>query len=131
LDTIHLTEKFNVSADAVYKAWLDSDSHTDMTGGEAECSDEIGDTYSTWDEYITGKNISLIPYSEIIQTWRTSEFADTDPDSKLTLLLKNTESGCELTLIHENIPEGQSDYKKGWIEHYLNPMKEFFNELSI
>jgi len=102
-----------------------------MTGGEAECSDEIGDTYSTWDEYITGKNISLIPYSEIIQTWRTSEFADTDPDSKLTLLLKNTESGCELTLIHENIPEGQSDYKKGWIEHYLNPMKEFFNELSI
>jgi len=65
------------------------------------------------DEYITGKNISLTPYSEIIQSWRTSEFADSDPDSKLTILLKNTDSGCELTLIHEMIPEGQSDYKKG------------------
>ena len=48
MDTIYLTEQFNVSADAVYKDWLDSDSHTDMTGGEAECSDQIGETYSTW-----------------------------------------------------------------------------------
>ena len=131
MDNIHLTEKFKVKSDIIYRAWLDSDSHTDMTGGEAECTSDEGDSFTAWDGYIFGKNISLTPHSEIIQSWRTSEFADSDPDSKLTIQLKDTITGCELTLIHENIPEGQSNYEKGWIDHYFGPMKEYFDEFNI
>jgi hypothetical protein len=36
--------------------------------------------------------------------------------------------GCELTLIHTNIPEAQTQYKQGWIDNYFTPMKNYFAE---
>jgi hypothetical protein len=33
-----------------------------------------------------------------------------------------------LTLIHNNIPKGQSDYEQGWINHYFEPMKTYFKK---
>ena len=51
-----------------------------MTGGDAEVSERVGAAYSAWDGYITGRNVELVPGRSIVQTWRTSEFADDDPD---------------------------------------------------
>jgi activator of HSP90 ATPase len=68
----------------------------------------------------------LISNQEIVQSWRTSEFTDNDEDSKLIIRFKEIESGTALTLIHSNIPEGQTQYKQGWIDHYFIPMKQYF-----
>ena len=123
-----ITETFPTTAKNIYNSWLDSELHTLMTGGAAECSKETGGKFSAWDGYISGSNISLDPGKEIVQTWRTTEFADSDEDSKLTIQLKDFEQGCELTLIHENIPEGQHSYRQGWVDHYFNPMKAYFSK---
>lgn len=121
---------FPVVPEALYNAWLDSKMHSAMTGGEANCSDEEGAEFSAWDGYITGQNISLTPYEEIVQTWRTTEFKTDDEDSVLSLLFRGIDHGkTELTLIHQNIPEGQtSDYEKGWREHYFEPMTKYFKK---
>lgn len=111
----------------VYSAWLDSIEHSQMTGGEAHCNDVEGDDFTAWDGYITGKNISLTPNSLIQQSWRTSEFDDKDEDSKLELQFKECEDGCEITLVHTNIPQGQTQYENGWIESYINPMRQYFS----
>jgi len=124
--TFELKENFPVKASVIYNAWLNSAEHSKMTGGEAKCSNKIGEEFSAWDKYISGKNISLIQDKEIKQLWRTTEFKETDEDSELIIKLKETQEGCKLTLIHNNIPEGQPDYKQGWIDHYLNPMKTYF-----
>jgi activator of HSP90 ATPase len=124
--SFELKEVFKVSPAIIYHAWLDSQGHSDMTGGEANCSDMEGGSFTAWDEYITGANRSLKKNQEIVQYWRTSEFPDGAPDSVLTIKLKATGDGCELSLIHSNIPDGQSDYETGWIEHYFNPMHEYF-----
>jgi activator of HSP90 ATPase len=97
-----------------------------MTGGEANCSNVINGVFLAWDGYISGTNKSLIPNKEIVQSWRTTEFLESDNDSELIIQISKTEEGSLLTLIHNNIPEGQSDYEKGWIEHYFNPMKQYF-----
>ena len=110
----------------LYNAWLDSEKHSEMTGGEAVCSCEVDGQFSAWDEYITGFNKSLNPFKEIVQSWRTTEFSESDKDSELIILISETKAGSLLALIHNNIPEGQSDYTKGWIEHYFNPMKAYF-----
>jgi activator of HSP90 ATPase len=112
----------------LYNAWLNSEEHAKMTGGEAECSDVVGGLFSVWDGYITGKNLSLVVDSEIVQTWRSTEFKDSDADSKLTVRFKNNQEGCELTLIHQNIPDDQPDYEKGWEDHYFVPMREYFRD---
>jgi len=124
--SFRLTESFAVNPEILYKAWLNSEAHSEMTGGEATCSDDVNFEFSTWDGYITGKNKSLIPNKEIIQGWRTSEFDDSDEDSELIVSFHKTAEGTELELIHSNIPEGQPDYEQGWIEHYFAPMKHYF-----
>jgi len=116
-----------VKPSVIYDAWLDNEEHSNMTGGEASCSSNIGDKYTAWDGYITGSNLELIPNNKIVQSWRTSEFAENDEDSRLEIHLKEVEAGTELELIHTNIPEGQTQYENGWVESYFNPMTEYFS----
>lgn len=62
-----IRERFQISSFELYEAWLDSRKHSEMTGGEAVCSSEENGTFSAWDGYITGSNVSLNPSKEIIQ----------------------------------------------------------------
>ncbi len=125
-ESFELTEIFRVSPTELYAAWLDGDVHGQMTGGEAECSEREGDSFSTWDGYIWGKNLELVPNQKIVQSWRTSEFDEADADSILSIKLKELPDGTEFCLQHTNIPEGQTQYKKGWVDHYFTPMKAYF-----
>jgi len=125
-ESIELRQVFKVKPFEIYDAWLDSIQHSKMTGGLAKCSNKIGGTFTAWDGYIQGVNIDLKPNEEIIQTWRTSEFDENDEDSKLVIRLKELENGTELALLHSNIPEGQTQYSLGWLEHYFTPMENYF-----
>lgn len=127
-ESVEIKETFSAPASEIYNAWLDSEKHGKMTGGVANCSTEVGGKFTAWDEYISGTNKLLVTNAEIVQTWRTVEFEESDEDSELIIRLKDTEGGCELTLIHNNIPEGQTQYKDGWLENYLEPMKIYFND---
>ncbi|MGO9744039.1 MAG: SRPBCC domain-containing protein [Roseiarcus sp.] len=114
-------------AEAVYRAWLSSDEHSEMTGAEAEASDVVGARYTAWDGYIEGRNLELVPFRRIVQSWRTSEFAESDPDSTVTLELTPIASGTRIKLSHNGVPDGQTSYEKhGWREYYFEPMKAYF-----
>ena len=124
--SFEIKQRFQVKPAIIYKAWLDSETHTNMTGGEANCSNQVGSKFTAWDGYISGTNVELIPNMGIKQTWRTTEFDENDADSLLTITLNDTNEGCELYLVHTNIPEGEANYEKGWQEHYFAPMKKYF-----
>ena len=125
-ESFELKETFHAAPATIYETWLDSQGHTDMTGGEADCSDQVGEPFTAWDGYINGRNIALKPNEEIVQSWRTSEFGAQDEDSELIIKFKAVAEGTLLTLIHKNIPEGQTQYQQGWINHYFTPMKSYF-----
>ena len=127
MDAFTVTATITASPQTVYSAWLSSKGHTDMTGGTAKCSAKAGGAFTAWDGYITGKNLELVAGEKIVQTWRTTEFLDDDPDSQIELTLAQSESGTKLTLKHTGIPAGQGgDYKSGWTEFYFTPMKAYF-----
>jgi len=121
-----LQTKIAASAREIYTAWLSSEGHSEMTGGEAVISDKIGDSFTAWDGYIEGKNIELLPNQRIVQSWRTSQFDNDDKDSQIEVILDEIDGGTELTLIHSNLSETGEHYKKGWQDHYFEPMKEYF-----
>lgn len=123
-----LTTKIKASAKAIYSTWLSSDGHTNMTGGEATISANVGDRFTAWDGYIEGENIELKPYSRILQSWRTSQFEEQEQDSQVEILLDEVDGQTELTLIHRNVPESGEHYKKGWYNHYFKPMKAYFSK---
>jgi uncharacterized protein YndB with AHSA1/START domain len=113
----------------IYRAWLDSIAHSEMTGGEATMSDEVGADISAWDGYITGRNLELVPGERIVQSWRTTEFDDDFDDSIVTILLQETEGGTLLTLEHRNVPDEYKSYEEsGWQSHYFEPMIVYFGK---
>lgn len=116
----------NAAAKDIYKAWLSSDGHTKMTGGEATASNRVGDDFTAWDGYIQGKNLVLEENKRIVQSWRTSQFLENEPDSQIEVLLEEGDGVTELTLTHSNVPESGEHYRKGWDEHYFQPMKKYF-----
>ncbi|GAB5538579.1 MAG: hypothetical protein Salg2KO_06820 [Salibacteraceae bacterium] len=122
-----ISRTFSVSANALYKAWLNSEQHSEMTGGEAQCSNQEADSFTAWDGYISGVNLELIPNRRIVQHWRTVEFKDSDEYSMLEIEFQPINGGTILKLRHSKIPDGQPDYEKGWIDSYFDPMTQYFN----
>ena len=113
----------------IYKSWLSTQGHTKMTGGVAFVSDKVGDNFTAWEDYIKGKNLVLEPYNRIVQSWRSKNFEDHEPDSQIEVVLNEGDGETELTLIHSNVPESGEHYIKGWDEHYFTPMKKYFEIL--
>ncbi len=120
---------FPVESKLIYEAWLDSQKHTEMTGSKAEIDAVVGGEFYAWDGYISGTTLELRQNQRIVQAWRTSEFPADVLDSKVEIRLTDVKDQCHLTLIHTNIPEGQTQmYKDGWEEFYFKPMKKYFKE---
>ena len=122
-----LKTKIKATAKEIYTSWLNSEGHTNMTGGIAATSDKIADCFTAWDGYIEGKNTLLEPYTRIVQSWRTSDFKEEEGDSQIEVLLNELDGETELTLIHTYVPESGESYKKGWEDHYFQPMKAHFS----
>ena len=127
-EKLEVKETFNATPSEIYAAWLDSEMHGKMTGGEAVCSHKTGGNFFAWDGYISGENLSLVENRQIIQSWRTSEFDENDEDSLLNVKLNKIEGGTEVIITHSNIPEGQTQYEQGWVDNYFIPMKAYFNK---
>lgn len=128
-ESVNIKQVFKVSAETLYHAWLDSHTHTEMTGGDAICSTDINAKYTAWDEYIWGENVELLENKKIVQTWRTVEFDENDEDSILTLEFNALGyDSCEFVLSHTNIPNGQTQYKEGWMDNYIEPMMDYFHQ---
>jgi len=115
------------SPQEVYDAWLDSKTHTKMTGAKAKVSAEVGGAFVAWDGYISGRNLELEPGKRILQAWRTAEFADSEGDSQVEILFKPTKGGTKLTLRHTKLPPHGETYRQGWIDNYFEPMKAYFD----
>lgn len=127
LDSLELSITLPVKASKIYKAWLSSKLHSQFTGGKATVNPKIGGRFTAWDGYIEGKTLELIPGKKIVQSWRTTDFSEQDIDSKIEIILEESNSETKLTLFHTNIPEGQGEnYKKGWFDFYFKPMQNFF-----
>lgn len=129
----HFTISTTLAAkpEKVFRTWLSTKGHAAMTGSPAKVEPRVGGAFSAWDGYITGKTLALKPFSRILQSWRTSEFAKADADSQIEVLLEAVKGGTKLTLTHTNIPEGQADgYESGWEESYFAPMRKYFSGLA-
>jgi activator of HSP90 ATPase len=125
--TISATIKAPVSK--IYEGWLNSKIHSEMTGGKAEISDELNKVFTSWDDYISGVNIELVKDSFIRQAWRTIEFEVEQADSLVEIYFEEVDPNkTKITLHHKNLLHHDLKYKLGWVEHYFEPMKEYFEK---
>jgi len=128
-ETISVSRVIPASPHRIYEAWLDGDEHGKMIGSTA--SYEGDGRFTAWDGYIAGQTLEQHPHWKIVQAWRTTEFPDGSPDSRITVLLEPEDAGTRVTIRHEDIPEGQGQsYETGWQDHYFDPMTSYFQTPS-
>lgn len=127
-DSIKLTVTLPTDPKTLYNAWLNSEKHSAFTKSKTVIHKKVGSSFTAGDGYITGKNELLHMNKRIVQTWRTTDFNEDNPDSTLEITFEKVEKGTKLILNHSNLPNDTGKiYRKGWRDHYFKPMKDYFD----
>ena len=122
-----LTVTLHASVEKIFNAWLSSDGHSAMTGSAAQVDGKVGGAFTAWDGYIFGKTLEMKSPRRIVQAWRTSEFPEGAPASRVEILFDEVKDGTKVTLVHSAMPEDQVEsYRQGWEDFYFKPMKKYF-----
>ena len=126
--TIRQSVTLKASPHDVYEALMDSRKHSQLTGGKASISREVGGKFSAFDGYCEGTNLQLVPDKKIVQSWRASDWPE-GHYSKVTFSLKEVEDGTHLTFTQTGVPEEQyEDISQGWRDYYWAPMKKMLEK---
>jgi uncharacterized protein YndB with AHSA1/START domain len=128
--TIVQEEIFDAAPMDVYEALVDPAKHAAFTGSTATGEPVEGGGFTAWDGYIEGRHERLVPGARIVQMWRTSEFPEGHPDSRLELELRpEAEGKTRLRLTHSGVPRDQAkSYEQGWVDHYWTPLRDFLRD---
>jgi uncharacterized protein YndB with AHSA1/START domain len=125
-ETIEVTRVIPAKPERIFNAWLSADEHGLMTSSSATYNDTTGE-FTAWDGYISGRTLEKDAARRIVQSWRTTEFPEGAPDSKLEVRLEEVDEGTKVTLVQTEVPDGQGEsYEVGWSDHYFDPMTDYF-----
>jgi activator of HSP90 ATPase len=125
---IHQTVTFKASPHEVYEALMDSQKHAAFSGEKASISRQVGGAIMAYDEYITGKNIELVPDKKIVQDWRAVDWPE-GYFSCVTFEFTAVPEGTRLDFTHTGLPEGtEEEFTQGWIDNYWEPMKKYLEK---
>lgn len=124
--TIRQTVEFDAPPHAVFEALLDSKKHAAFTGSKASISRKVGGKISAWDGYIEGKNLRVEKDKVIVQSWRTTDFSESDPDSQVMFHFSKKGKGTRLIFVHSKVPDRLTEeFRQGWIDSYWVPLKAY------
>jgi len=100
--------------------------HSAVTGAPAKITKKEGTSFSAHGSYVKGKNLKLVPKKLIVQSWRGSDWRDSETDSIFILSFKKITEGTEIKLVHANIPDRLvASIDKGWKEFYWKKWGEY------
>ncbi len=129
--TIEQTVFFEATPEEIYDILLDPRKHSEFTGSPSTTNAKVGARFTAWDGYISGKNLELVKGRKIVQEWKTTEWPEGYPVSRLEFTLAAKKGGTELKMVHSNVPAEQvADYTDGWKSSYWDPLKEYLAKNS-
>ena len=115
---------------ALYSMYLDPTQHAAFTGGgPASIAAAPGTAWSAFDGRIHGRILALTPHRQIVQSWRSFEWQEEDPDSVLILAFRPNGSGSRLDLAQVDVPERLFEtLQSGWPSRYWQPWREYLQQ---
>jgi activator of HSP90 ATPase len=121
--TIRQQVTFKASPTEVYEALMDEKKHARFTGAKASISRLVGGKFKSWDGYIEGINLELVPGKKIVQHWRDSDWP-AGHYSRATFSLTPIKGGTRLNFTQSGVPgDLAEETSSGWREYYWQPMK--------
>ena len=121
--TIYKSVVLPAPAGELYDMYLNAEAHAAFTGAPAKVSEEPGSEFEAFGGLLKGTMLQTVKPRLIVQSWRSVNFADDDPDSTLVISFTEEEDGeGRIDLIHLDVPE--SDFQGvtgGWDSRYFAP----------
>lgn len=119
---IQQSVKLGLPPAQLYRIFLDSRKHSQVTCAPARISRKVGGTFTAYGSLLRGKNLLLVPGKMIVQAWRGTHWKASDPDSILILQFSKARGGGQIDLVHVNVPShDHAGVKKGWPKYYWRP----------
>jgi uncharacterized protein YndB with AHSA1/START domain len=115
-------------ASLLFDMYVDASQHAAFTGHPVIIGEESGSEFRAFDGMLSGTIVKVVRPRLIVQSWRSRNFNDQDPDS--TLILSFEEQGEEgrIDLVHVDVPESDYDgVAEGWEKFYWVPWREYLN----
>jgi activator of HSP90 ATPase len=117
--------------DRLFDMYLDPVAHGSFTGAPVVIGSQPGAPFKAFDDMISGTILQVVPKRLIVQSWRTSHWADEDIDSTLILTFWPDEEGGRIELIHVNVADADfAGVSQGWQDYYWTPWREYLEALE-
>ncbi len=131
-NTIYKSVVLPAPAAKLYDMYMDSETHAAFTGAPAKISDEPGSPFEAFGGLLLGVMLQVVKPRLIVQSWRSVNFADDDPDSTLIISFVEEEEGeGRIDVVHLDVPD--SDFQGvtgGWESRYFAPWLTYLQSLD-
>ncbi|HEX2139093.1 MAG TPA: SRPBCC domain-containing protein [Woeseiaceae bacterium] len=114
------------SAGELYEMYMDPRVHGEFTGAPAKICEEPGSPFEAFGGLVSGTTLQVVRHRLIVQSWRSVNFAKTDPNSTLIISFTPEDEDGRIDLVHVNVPA--SDYQGvsgGWDSRYFSPWLDY------
>jgi uncharacterized protein YndB with AHSA1/START domain len=111
-------------AERLFAMYMDPEKHAAFTGAPVTISAAPGAPFHAFNGALTGVMLSVIPWRLVVQSWRSTSFNDSDPDSTLILAFTPEGTNGRIDLVHLDVPA--QDYQgvaEGWEMYYWDPWR--------
>ncbi len=124
--TIHSAGTFPVPPKMLFDIFMTSRLHAAATGAPGTISPRVGGSFSLFGGALKGKTIHLVKNKLVVQTWRSSTFKPTDPDSILVIRFSGDAKRGRMDLVHVNVPDHDAKgVTDGWKSYYWKSWAEY------
>src|SRR5260370_24090855 len=91
-------------AESLFAMYTDPAKHAAITGAPVAISVEPGSPFRAFNGALTGAILQIIPQRLVIQSWRSTKFNGSDPDSTLILAFTPEGTNGRINLVHLDVP---------------------------
>ena len=114
------------AAERLFEMYLDPEQHAAFTGQSVTIGAEPGAKFSAFDGQLSGQILHVVAPRLIVQSWRSTQFRDENPDSTLILTFTSEGEQGRIDLVHLDVPDHDVDgVTEGWGKHYWTPWRAY------
>ena len=125
--TIHLETTIPASPERVYELLTNGAKFGEVTGMPGQGGGSAGAYFSLFDDWISGRQIELVPGERISQAWRMTDW-DPGVYSFVRFTLARDGSGTRLVVDQDAVPEAFHEHvRTNWGGFYFEPITKHFS----
>lgn len=118
-------------AETLFEMYLDAVEHEAITGAPVTIGKMPGAEFRAFEGALSGTMLAVISPTLIVQSWRSTEFKPTDPDSTLILSFISEGNSGQINLVHIDVPDHDYDgVSEGWDKYYWTPWRKYLARKS-